>query len=118
MSRSDQLTPGDVARDAEQEGASIVLVFSVTNIPCNEFTTNDYDWQMNEMTVADYESNAAYPVDDPVVGGMYVESLVDSEIEWRTMELCEVQEEADAAGVRTWHFPLSRLTRVRAEDVL
>lgn len=56
--------PGDIARD--RETGDRVVVVEATDAPADEWVVEGTD-----TTVADYETNAGYPPDDPVVRVVY-----------------------------------------------
>ena len=68
-----------------------------------------YDFNKNEVTVADKNEEHGYPRDDPVVEALYVETL-DRQLEgWRELSLEGLREAAEDAKITFYDFPVSRV---------
>jgi len=87
---------GDRVRD--RETGEVVLVVAVSAERADEVTVPGRD-----VTVAEYETNAAYPDGDPVVAAVYPSVRV-------------TDDGARPESLRVYSFPLSRLARVDGHD--
>lgn len=90
-----RLRVGDRARD--RETGEVVLVTAVSPRRADAVAVPG-----TESSVAAYETNAAYPDDDPVVGAVYP-------------SVCVTDDGPRPASLRVYSFPASRLERVDAD---
>ncbi|NHN43557.1 SWIM zinc finger family protein [Halorubellus sp. JP-L1] len=91
-----RLAVGDRVRD--RETGDVIVVVAVSPRRADEVTIPG-----RNVTVAGYETNAAYPASDPVVAAVYPSVRV-------------TREGARPESLRAYSFPLSRLERVRERD--
>ena len=86
-----------------------VIVTGVDGRTADEITVT-YDFNKNEVTVADKNEEHGYPRDAPVVEALYVETLDRRLEEWRDLSLEELQSTAEEAKISFYGFPVSRVT--------
>lgn len=108
------LQPGRTAIVDMSDGETkAVYVTRVLDERQDEFRVR-WDYNKDPVYVYDYEDNAEYPPDSPVVGVVFIENLerVMGENEWATVAVEDVREQIESGLLSEYHFPAPRLEPV------
>lgn len=93
----------------DHENESIVVITEVHDATAESFMTGKYNWRKEEMSIADFEKNEAYPRDDSVVSAVYLDAVREADVADDAITLDRIRELIEADEIGEYGFPISRL---------
>lgn len=110
MDEAGELEPGDVVTDRESDEGDELVVVDVTDKRIDDVVIG-WDWQKNEITVADANEDSPFYEeykDDHVVKVIYVNNLSNRH-NVEKEDFNKIKELVDDEKLKTFSFPRNRL---------